>query len=219
MDLESGRLLYGVLDERGVGVRDNYAVAPGAFRDVREDQKIIVAEFGQRKLADAPTVPRARNEYAAPNFVKNVYTFYDEQPWWVDRSPEPTGRESAGKFGNVHRTSDLSGMNVQNSSGETLGKVQNTMVDLADGRIAFVLLDPKGARAGEFIALPPMALTLDSDGRNLVTNLDGNRLETAPRVARADLNKLDDASFAAEIYRFHGKDMWWQGRNAPTGRE
>jgi sporulation protein YlmC with PRC-barrel domain len=219
VDLESGRLLYGVIDEKGLGARDNHAVAPGAFRNVRESDKLIIAEFGERKLADAPTVPRARNEFAAPSFVENVYRFYGEQPWWMDRSPTPTGREGTGKFGNVHRASDLSGMNVENASGENLGKVHNTMVDLPDGRVAFVLLAPKGAGRDEFVVLPPMALTLNSEGRSLVTNLDTDKLASAPKVARNQLNKLDDASFASEVYRYYGKDTWWSGGTSPTGRE
>ena len=221
-DLESGRLLYGVVDDAGLGVagRDNYAVAPSAFRRINEANKVIVADFGARKLADAPAMPRNREEYIAPSFVGNIYRFYGEQPWWTDRTPEPTGRDAnAGKFGNVHRASDLIGMKVQNVNGEDLGRVHNVMVDLPDGRIGYVLLAPRtaGRDADGFIALPPMAVTVNSDGKTLTTNLEGDKLQTAPRITRNELSKLDDASFAANVYRFYGKDTWWRG--TATGRE
>jgi sporulation protein YlmC with PRC-barrel domain len=221
-DLESGRLLYGIVDEAGLGVgaRDNYAVAPGAFRRVNETDKVIIAEFGTKKLGDAPNVPRNRDEYTSPTFIGNVYRFYGEQPWWTDRSPEPTGRNAAvGRFGNVHRASDMLGMQIQNVNGEDLGRVHNVMVDLPDGRIGYVLLAPRtaGRDADGFIALPPMAVTVGNEGKTLVTNLEGDKLQTAPRVTRNELNKLDDAGFAANVYRFHGKDAWWRG--TATGRD
>jgi sporulation protein YlmC with PRC-barrel domain len=179
-----------------------------------------MAEFGTRKLADAPAVPRNRDEYTAPSFVANVYRFYGEQPWWVDRTPAPTGRDAAaGRFGNVHRASDMIGMGVKNVNGEDLGRVHNVMVDLPDGRIGYVLLAPRtqGRDADGFIALPPMAITVGAEGKTLTTNLEGDKLQTAPRVTRNELNKLDDASFAANVYRFYGKDTWWRG--AATGRD
>ena len=221
-DLESGRLLYGIIDERGVGVgaRDNHAVAPGAFRRINEANKTIIAEFGTRKLEDAPTVPRNREEFASPSFVANVFRFYGEQPWWVDRTPEPTGRDAnVGKFGNVHRASDMLDMKIQNVNGEDLGRVHNVMVDLPDGRLGYVLLAPRtqGRDADGFIVLPPMAVTVGNEGKTLVTNLEGDKMQTAPRVTRNELNKLDDASFAANVYRFYGKDTWWRG--GATGRD
>jgi sporulation protein YlmC with PRC-barrel domain len=177
-----------------------------------------VAEFGAKKLNEAPVVPRDRAEYASPSFGAKVYDFYGEQPWWIDRNPSATGRDAgSGKFGNVHRTSDLIGMKIENSSGEDLGKVQNVMVDLPDGRVGYVMLSPRAAgRGGDLIAFPPMAITMGSNDRTLVTGLSADKLQSAPRVSRDDLDKLDDVSFANEVYRFYGKDVWWRGA---TGRE
>ena len=210
VDLESGRVLYGIVDEAGAGLRDNKAVAPGAFRGVNEADKHIIAEFGDRKLADAPAAAGGREQFASPEFVQSIYQFYGEQPWW--QSGQGTGR-----FGNVHRASDLIGMRVNNIAGEDFAKLQNVMVDLPDARLAYLLLAPRGGgRADEFIVVAPMALTLGSDGKTLTTNLEGEKLNSAPRIGRNESRRLDDPAFAAQVYRHYGKDAWWQ---APTGRQ
>lgn len=216
VDLESGRILYGVVDVAGIGAgaRDNRAIAPAAFGRADRGDKAIHVDFGKQKLEQAPTVPAGRDaQIAEVKFVEDVYRYYDLQPWFSGAGA-PTGR-----FGNVHRASDLIGMKVENVNGQDFGKVQNLAVDLADGRIAFALLNTRGGGrgGGDLVAVPPMALTLSSDRQTLTTNLDGDQLASAPKVDANNLQKLDDASFAAEVYRYHGKDMWWQA--GATGRE
>jgi hypothetical protein len=162
-------------------------------------------------------MPRERAEFTSSQFIADVYRFWGEPTWWIDPSRAET---AAGKFGNVYRTSGMGGLAVRNTSGESFAKAQNVMVDLPDGRVAYVLLSGGGSgQTAQLIPVPPMALTASDQGRALTINLDGDKLQGAPRITRSELQKLDDPAFAANIYRYYGKDMWWRGTPSATGRD
>jgi len=75
-------------------------------------------------------------------------------------------------------------------------------------------------RGEHLFALPPNAFTQGSDGKTLVSDLDKAKLEGAPRFNRANLRELANPAKAAEIYRYYGKQAYWNtGELSPTGRD
>ena len=219
VDLESGHILYAVVGTGvlGVGGHD-YAIAPGAFTDVRGDT--IHVNVDKQKFNGAPEFTKDIDKPEAMgqgSFVNQVYQYFGETAWWKGSQSADTGT-----FHNVHKAKDVIGMKVKNVGNEDLGKIDNLMLDLPAGRVVFAILNPDSSLnlGNNFYALPPNALTLSSDQKNLVSDLTKEKLASAPYFAKDQWQNLSDPSFASKVYQYYGKQAWFQSGSGlqPTGR-
>ena len=213
VDLESGRILYGVVSMQNGKV----GVPPQIFSQMAENQPLMV-HADKQKLTSAPRFTTdLENNLAAVNFATEVYHHFGQASWW-EGAAQPTGRTT---FGNVHKAKTLTGVTVKDSANQTLGNVNNIIVDLPDGRLSYVLLSLSGVpEAAQFLyPLPPNALTAGSDAKTLVTGLDRQKLQSGPKVPKNNLQQLSDLTFAASVYDHYGKQPYWNsGAGSPTGR-
>jgi len=219
VDLESGRVIYAVVGTGvfGVGGKD-YAVAPGIFTDVRGDT--IHINLDKQKFTGAPEFTKdidKPEQLGQSTFANQVYQYFGQTAWWQGSQPADTG-----SFHNVHKAKDLIGMKVKNVANEDLGKVDNLMVDLPAGRVVFAILNPdSGLNLGNnYYALPPNALTLSSDQKNLVSDVNKDKLASAPRFTKDQWQNLSDPSFASKVYQYFGQQTYFEtgGVLRPTGR-
>src|SRR4029077_17651118 len=83
---------------------------------------------------------------------------------------------------NVLSTSALIGDNVVNRAGENLGKIEELMLDLEKGRVAYAVLSFGGVMGiGEkLFAIPFEALKLDSTREHFTLDVDKDKLKNAP---------------------------------------
>jgi sporulation protein YlmC with PRC-barrel domain len=209
VDLEAGRVIYAVVNLPGRGGAK--AVIPQGL-SLTGDDKALRFTGDEGKLNSAPAFDRNADASSA-RFAANVYTHFGQDHNWFDASRN---------FANAHKASELMNMKVQNVQNQNLGQVQNLMVDLPQGRVLYVILSaaPIVGRGEHVFALPPNAFTEGNDGKTLVSDLDRAKLEGAPRFNRANLRELANPAKAAEIYRYYGKQAYWNAGNlSPTGRE
>ena len=105
---------------------------------------------------------------------------------------------------------------------QTIGKINNVMLDVPAGRIAYVIFSPDSSLnlGNNYYAMPPQALTLSPDHKYLVTGVDRNKLANAPHFASSSWPNLSDPSFASQVYQYYGKDTWFNNASSPqpTGR-
>jgi len=210
VDLESGHVLYAVATVDGKHI----ALPPEIFSQSGENKPLIV-QVDKQKLAGAPQItPDIQNNPASLEFANQVYQYFSQTPWWGGAG-QPTGQT----FGNVHRATELTGMMVKTSANENLGKLDNVIIDLAGGRIPFVILSTGGSfGANQFLyPVPPNAFTAGTDQKTLTTGLDREKLQGAPRIQNNNLRQLSDPAFAASVYQYYGKQPYWN-TVAPTGR-
>ena len=82
----------------------------------------------------------------------------------------------------VMAASSFEGETVVNQQGETLGEIEEIMLDVRRGCIAYAVLAVGGLLGiGEkYFAIPWKALTLDTDRKCLVLDADKDRLKNAP---------------------------------------
>jgi sporulation protein YlmC with PRC-barrel domain len=196
VDLESGRVLYGVATLKGGGTR---AVAPANLVLVGGDKLRFTGN--KEKLQNAPGVNRDI-DLTSSDYAARVYGHYGQEHSWFDTND---------KFDNVHRASDVLKMKVITSQDEKLGQVQNLFLDLQKGRVLYVVLNAAQAVGGNghLFVLPPNAFTLGKDKSTLVTGADKAKLEGAPRINRGNLNQWLNPTRAGEIYRYYGKEPYW----------
>lgn len=108
--------------------------------------------------------------------------------------------------------SAMIGSEVKNAAGERLGKLEDFVLDLDTGRVAYAVLSFGGFLhiGSKLFALPPRALTFDVDGGEFVVNVDKNVLKNAPGFDKNDWPDVGDRTYATKIYSYYGFTPYWE---------
>ena len=218
VDLESGRILYAVVSTGTIAGKD-FAVPPGVFTAIQGDN--VHMNIDKSKLEGAPEFTKdvdKPDQWGQASFVDKTYQYFGQNAWWQGAS----AAANAGEFHNVHKVKDVIGMKVKNVNNEDLGKVDNVMLDLPAGRVVYVILNPDSSLnlGKNFYALPPNALTLSSDSKNLVSDLNRDKLAAAPHFNKDQWPNLSNPAFASKVYQYYGKQPYFEtsGGLQPPGR-
>lgn len=104
------------------------------------------------------------------------------------------------------RASTLEGMTVKNQQGETLGEIEDLMLDVQDGRIAYVVLDFGGwfDVGGKHVAAPWNALALKPGAQDIILNVDKEKLRQAPSFERTYTPDVVERAWLVDVYKFYG---------------
>ncbi|HUO29957.1 MAG TPA: PRC-barrel domain-containing protein [Bryobacteraceae bacterium] len=115
-------------------------------------------------------------------------------------------------FRQVLGASTLKGDAVRNSAGEDLGKVDEIMIDIPTGRVAYAVVSFGGfLRMGnKLFAIPWSALTVDEDDKCFILNVDKRTLETAPGFDKDNWPDMADTTWRTEVYRHYGATPYWE---------
>jgi sporulation protein YlmC with PRC-barrel domain len=106
---------------------------------------------------------------------------------------------------NFQKGTELLGMDVRNPSGEKLGNINDVVLDLPSGRVAFCVLASGGILGigDKLLALPPMTLKISPGRTHLVLNSEKEFLRQAPSFDWNHWPEVANASFTNEVYRYH----------------
>lgn len=99
----------------------------------------------------------------------------------------------------------IAGEQVRNLQGESLGKIQDIMLDIPEGKIRYVILDSADflAMGSRLFAVPWKALKQDGESRGFTLNMDAERLKKAPGFGKDDWPNMADAAWRARIDSFY----------------
>ena len=113
----------------------------------------------------------------------------------------------------------LEGDRVVNRAGEELGTIEEVMIDLERGTVAYVVVSCAGP--GErLVAVPWTALTIESERRCFVLDADRARLDRAPAFERDRWPAMADERWAAQVHAFYGVAPYWDRRSGgPVPRQ
>ena len=157
-------------------------------------------------LANAPAFDLSQwDEATAQSRVEDVYQYYGSTPYFLVQEHPGHGVNSVSvPLGEVERASRLVGSQTINSQGEELGKVDNLLVDLPQGRVVEVIIDSGNflGQPGELSAVPPQVLHYDASRNVLSLDTTREALRNAPHFpARAwpEINR-DQASAVYGAY-------------------
>ena len=95
------------------------------------------------------------------------------------------------------------GVSVKNLQNETLGKVEQLIVDLPAGRVIAVILSSGGFLGinGELSAVPPAAFQFNSEHKHLQLDVSKEALSHAPHFQAGECPDYGDPAHAGAIYR------------------
>ncbi|HTS60821.1 MAG TPA: PRC-barrel domain-containing protein [Candidatus Acidoferrales bacterium] len=116
------------------------------------------------------------------------------------------------KFRRVLAASTLEGDSVRNTAGEDLGKVDEIMIDIPSGKVAYAVLSFGGVlRMGnKLFAVPWHALTVDEDEKCFILDVDKATLESAPGFDKNNWPDMADTNWGVGIFKHYGMTPYWE---------
>jgi sporulation protein YlmC with PRC-barrel domain len=119
------------------------------------------------------------------------------------------------KYRRVLAASTLAGDSVRNSAGEDLGKVDEIMIDIPSGRVAYAVLSFGGVlRMGnKLFAVPWSALRVDEDEKCFILDVDQKTLESAPGFNTDNWPDMADTTWGSEVFRHYGATPYWEDQD------
>lgn len=126
----------------------------------------------------------------------------------VQRHPD----DSSGPGPEVMAAETLQGDDVINLQGEKLGSIEDIMLDVQGGRIAYAVLSFGGilGMGDKLFAIPWSALTLDTDRKCFVLDLPKDRLQNAPGFDKDHWPAMADESWASQVYSYYNQQPYWR---------
>jgi sporulation protein YlmC with PRC-barrel domain len=104
------------------------------------------------------------------------------------------------------------GDRVTNRSGENLGKIEELMIDLGRGNVAYAVLSFGGVlgMGDKLFAIPFQALKLDADHECFVLDVDKEKLKNAPGFDKDHWPSTADRTWGSQIHSFNGYRPYWE---------
>ena len=107
---------------------------------------------------------------------------------------------------NIKSVSSLAGTKVINKAGKSLGKIEDFVVDLHTGRIAYAVLSFGGflSPGDKLFAIPIKALKLDLDKEAFILDVYKEQLENAPGFDKSNWPDMADPEWGTKVHSFFG---------------
>jgi sporulation protein YlmC with PRC-barrel domain len=123
-----------------------------------------------------------------------------------------TPRSTDGPGPRLMLASTLEGNDVTNRAGEKLGTVDEIMLDVPMGRVAYAVLSTGGflGMGDRLFAIPWAALTLDTDNKCFILDVSKDRLEQAPGFDKDHWPSLADQSWGANVHKYYVTRPYWE---------
>ena len=118
----------------------------------------------------------------------------------------------------VLSAASLAGDRVRNNAGEDLGKIEEIMIDIHSGRVAYGVLSFGGflGMGNKLFAVPWHALAVDLDNHEFVLDVSRETLENAPGFDKSDWPDMADPDWGAQIHRHYGRTPYWETEDQPV---
>ena len=105
----------------------------------------------------------------------------------------------------------LEGDKIVNRKGDELGSVQDIMIDVRHGSVAYVVMSCGGflGLGDKLFAVPWSALSLDADRHCLILDADKERFEKAPGFDKDHWPSMADPTWASSVHAYYGVRPYW----------
>jgi len=154
-----------------------------------------------------------RSEFMARDYQRD--STMADMPADLDRDSIPrdiTDEEERQDYRRVLSAKTLSGDHVRNAEGEDLGTIEEIMLDVPTGRIAYAVLSFGGflGMGNKLFALPWQALQLDERNHEFILNVDKKRLENAPGFDKENWPDMADPTYGSKVFSYYGYQPYWE---------
>ena len=129
------------------------------------------------------------------------------------RTYESPGAEPGGGPGPRLMTANtLTGDEVRNRNGDVLGKIDEIMIDVPRGKVAYAVMSSGGflGLGTKLFAIPWSALTLDTANKCFVMDADPARFENAEGFDKDNWPSAPDTGWNERTYDYWGAKRYWE---------
>ena len=127
------------------------------------------------------------------------------------RASTPDDRPAATRDAALLGTTSFCGDAVYDVAGKFLGEIEELILDLPSGRVAYVLMAAGGflGMGRRLFVIPWGAVAVDRGYRRSVVNIDLDRLIDAPNLDGDLLPRMADPGWAMELHVYFGCKPYW----------
>ena len=100
---------------------------------------------------------------------------------------------------------------VVNLAGQDIGRIEELMIDVTTGRVAYAVMSFGGFMGigNKLFALPWSAVTVDEAKKRFVVNVTRESLDQMPGFDKDHWPDLNDLEYATGVYRQWGATPYW----------
>ena len=221
IDPSSGRVGYAVLSFGGwLGINDKLFAIPWPKLQPKGADKYVL-DVSKEQLKSAPGF--SKNTWPDMNDLKwneTIHTFYQQPYYWNDNRDNTSSSGDNSRRPSVYKGSDVLGMNVINVQKETIGEIEDLVIDPQSGMIRYAVVSVGGFLGinERYVAVPWSAFNYDSNAKKLVLDVDKKRIEQAPGFDKQHWPTFTDEEWATNLHRYYNVPPYWETRpsgNAP----
>jgi sporulation protein YlmC with PRC-barrel domain len=105
----------------------------------------------------------------------------------------------------------LIGDKVLNFQNEDVGKVEEIMIDINSGRVAYVVVSFGGILGigSKLFAVPWSAIRVDTDRKCFVMDASKELLEKAPGFDKDNWPETPNGQWYHDLYRYYAQEPYW----------
>jgi hypothetical protein len=223
VDLGDGRVAYAVLSFGGfLGLGDKLFAIPWQALKLRLHEHAFVLDIPKDVLKKAEGFDKDNWPLTYDELFR-TYTYYGYQPYWQTGKMEQTGlsgemvSERTGRMGSAARENPdflsagtIKGDKVVNAAGNDLGKINELMLDLENGRIGYAVLSFGGflGLGDKLFAIPWRALSLRLHEHAFTMDIPKDVLERAEGFDKDNWPLTYEE--LARTYAYYGYQPYWQ---------
>ena len=108
----------------------------------------------------------------------------------------------------------LMGDTVKNHQDENIGNLEEIMIDLETGRVAYVVISAGGflGIGDKYFGIPWEMVGVDTEDKSIVIDLDKETLKDAPGFDKDNWPDSTDMDWLSEVYVYHEVEPFWGAR-------
>ena len=112
----------------------------------------------------------------------------------------------------VLSASTINHTDVENPQGEDLGRIEELMIDLGSGYIAYAVLSFGGflGMGDKFFAIPWKALRVDTYRKKVILDVDKDMLKQAPGFDKDNWPDTSEHAWLVDVYEYYGYRPYWE---------
>jgi sporulation protein YlmC with PRC-barrel domain len=110
-----------------------------------------------------------------------------------------------GEISMLLSASSITGDGVRNHVGEDLGQIEDLMIDVNNGKVAYAVLSFGGflGLGDKLFAVPIEAMTVDTDDKCFVLSESKERLEKAPGFDKDNWPNFADTQWQSQVRSYY----------------
>ena len=120
--------------------------------------------------------------------------------------------DDSGPGPEIMAASSFEGETVVNLEGETVGEIEEIMLDVRGGRIAYAVMSVGGflGLGEKYFAVPWQAFTMDTDNHRFILDVDPERLKNAEGFDKHHWPSMAEQSWAVRIHEHYSTGPYWE---------